>query len=40
LKPKRINVLDPDFMDEVFTAEDFKDSIVIFDDVDVFPKHV
>ena len=27
-------------MDETFTAGDFKDSIVIFDDVDVFPKHV
>ena len=39
-KPKRINVLNPDFMDEIFTAQDFKNSIVIFDDVDVFPKHV
>jgi len=40
LKPQRINVLNPEFMDEEFTAVDFKDSIVIFDDVDVFPKHV
>ena len=40
LKPKRINVLDPDFMDEDFSAEDFQNSLVIADDVDVFPKHV
>ena len=36
LKPKRINVLHPDFMSDEFTSEDFKDSLVIFDDVDVF----
>ena len=40
LKPKRINVLDPEFMRETFTSEDFKNSLIIFDDVDVFPKMV
>lgn len=40
LKPNRINVLHPDFMDEEFTAQDFKDSLVIFDDVDVFPTKI
>ena len=40
LKPKRINVLDPEFMDDEFTAVDFKDSIVIFDDVEVFPAKI
>ena len=36
LKPKRINVLNPDFIDDDISSEDFKDSLVIFDDVDVF----
>ena len=36
LKPKRINVLNPDFLDDDISSEDFKDSLVIFDDVDVF----
>ena len=40
LKPHRINVLHPDFMDDDFTSEDFKDSLVIFDDVDVFPTKI
>ena len=40
LKPKRINVLHPDFMSDDFTSEDFKDSLVIFDDVDVFPTKI
>ena len=40
LKPKRIDVLDPEFMQETFTSEDFKDSLIIFDDVDVFPKKI
>jgi len=37
LKPKRINVLHPDFTREELSSVDFKDSLVIFDDVDVFP---
>ena len=40
LKPKRINVLHPEFMYDAFTSEDFKDSLVIFDDVDVFPTKI
>jgi len=40
LKPKRINVLHPEFMHDEFTSEDFKDSLVIFDDIDVFPTKV
>jgi len=40
LKPKRINVLHPDFMMEEFSAGDFKDSLVIADDVDVFPTRI
>jgi DNA helicase HerA-like ATPase len=40
LKPKRINVLHEDFLTEEFTSEDFKDSLVIFDDVDVFPNKI
>ena len=40
LKPKRINVLHPDFMSDDFTSEDFKDSLVIFDDADVFPTKI
>jgi len=40
LKPKRINVLHPEFMFDEFTAEDFKDSLVIADDVDVFPTKI
>ena len=38
LKPKRIDARDPEFMQEEFTSEDFKDSLIIFDDIDVFPK--
>ena len=37
LKPKRINVMHPEFMSEEFSVQDFKDSLVIADDVDVFP---
>jgi len=40
LKPKRINVLHPEFMFDEFTAEDFIDSLVIADDVDVFPTKI
>ena len=40
LKPKRINVLYPEFMFDEFTAENFKDSLVIADDVDVFPTKI
>ena len=40
LNPKRINVLHPEFMFDEFTAEDFKDSLVIADDVDVFPTKI
>jgi ABC-type dipeptide/oligopeptide/nickel transport system ATPase component len=40
LKPKRINVMHPDFMTEEFSAQDFKDSLVIADDVDVFPARI
>ena len=40
LKPKRINVMHPDFMNDDFSAEDFKDSLVIADDVDVFPTKI
>ena len=40
LKPKRINVLHEDFINDEFTSEDFKDSLVIFDDVDVFPTKI
>jgi hypothetical protein len=40
LKPKRIDVLDPEFMLETFTSDDFKNSLIIFDDVDVFPKKI
>jgi chromosomal replication initiation ATPase DnaA len=36
LKPIRINVLNPDFLDDDISLEDFKDSLVIFDDIDVF----
>jgi len=39
-KPKRINVLYPEFMFDEFTAENFKDSLVIADDVDVFPTKI
>jgi hypothetical protein len=37
LKPKRIDVYNPDFIREEFSSVDFKNSLVIFDDVDVFP---
>jgi len=40
LKPKRINVMHPEFMTEEFSAQDFKDSLVIADDVDVFPTRI
>ena len=40
LKPKRINVLHEDFLIDELTSEDFKDSLVIFDDVDVFPTKI
>ena len=40
LKPKRINVMHSQFMFDDFTAEDFKDSLVIADDVDVFPTKI
>ena len=40
LKPKRINEMHPEFMFDEFTAEDFKDSLVIADDVDVFPTKI
>jgi DNA helicase HerA-like ATPase len=40
LKPKRINALHNDFMNEEFSSEDFKDSLVIFDDIDVFPNKI
>lgn len=40
LKPNRINVLHEDFLNDEFTSEDFKDSLVIFDDVDVFPTRI
>ena len=40
LKPKRINVLHEDFINDEFTSDDFKDSLVIFDDVDVFPTKI
>jgi hypothetical protein len=40
LKPKRINVIHSEFMFDEFTAEDFKDSSVIADDVDVFPTKI
>ena len=40
LKPKRINVMHSEFMFDEFTAEDFKDSLVIADDVDVFPTKI
>jgi hypothetical protein len=37
LKPIRINVLHEDFLNDEFTSGDFKNSLVIADDVDVFP---
>ena len=37
LKPKRINVLHPDFIREELSSVDFKNALVIFDDIDVFP---
>lgn len=40
LKPSRINVTHPEFMFDEFSAEDFKDSLVIADDVDVFPAKI
>ena len=40
LNPKRINVLHHEFMFDELTAEDFKDSLVIADDVDVFPTKI
>ena len=40
VKPIRIKVLNPDFMDEELTSEDFKDSLVVFDDIDVFPSKI
>jgi hypothetical protein len=40
LKPIRINPLHPDFMDDELSSEDFKDSLVIFDDIDVFPTKI
>jgi hypothetical protein len=40
LKPKRIDVMHSEFMFDEFTAEDFKDSLVIADDVDVFQTKV
>ena len=35
-----INVMHPEFMTEEFSAQDFKDSPVIADDVDVFPSRI
>jgi len=40
LKPKRINVMHSKFMFDEFAAKDFKDSLVIADDVDVFPTKI
>jgi len=40
LNPKRINVLHEDFLYDEFTSKDFKDSLVIFDDIDVFPTKI
>jgi hypothetical protein len=40
LKPKRINVMNSKFMFDKFAAEDFKNSLVIADDVDVFPTKI
>jgi hypothetical protein len=40
LKPIRINVLHEDFLQDEFTSEDFKNSLVIADDVDVFPTKI
>ena len=39
-KPKRINVMHPEFMFDEFSAENFKDSLIIADDVDVFPTKI
>jgi hypothetical protein len=36
LKQKGKNVLNSDFLDDDISSEDFEDSLVIFDDVDVF----
>ena len=40
LKPKRLDVMKSDFLSDDITAKDFKNAMVIFDDVDVFPYQV
>lgn len=40
LKPIRLNVLSTEFLEDDISSEDFKDSLVIFDDIDVFGNKV